>query len=184
MSKLWENKHGGFQSSLKPNANNCWMRKQQTKGYQQPLSSFIRQTGKDFNKKEPNSRRKKFIIFYFQSPFLAINPAIYLHFQALYLFSKTLGIKNKINFQPPLKKLQWSATANKLNMPLAGSQFQYYIFIHIGGTRHIFYRDIYEKIYTYLCIQVTHVRRVTWEVLPRLVSAGPPKPLPGAAGTT
>lgn len=60
-----EKKGSGLQSSLKLNANNCWMRKQQTKGhqqllprkqptkgYQQFLPSFRRQTGKRLQEKK------------------------------------------------------------------------------------------------------------------------------------
>lgn len=51
-------KGGRLQSSLKPNANNCWMRKQ-TKGYQQLLPSFRREAVKRHQQKRANSMKKK-----------------------------------------------------------------------------------------------------------------------------
>lgn len=55
-------KGSGLQSSLKPNANNCWMRKQ-TKGYQQLLPSFRREAVKRHQQKEPIPWKKSNIFF-------------------------------------------------------------------------------------------------------------------------
>lgn len=189
--KVKGKKRGGLQSSLKSNANNCWMRKQQKVINNFYLVSEGEQE-KDFNKKEPNSMGKKSNHFFLPVNISCNNSSDWSSFlDSLFVLKDTGNQKqNKINFQSPLKKLQWSATDYKLSMPLAVSQFQYYTFIYMRETRHISYTYIYEKIYTYLCIQVPDVRRVTWQVLPRLVSAGrqnhqnPSLGVSGAAGTT